>query len=270
MGEIMRLRSVLCGVVLIALAGEACAADMPDFLRGSQTVINASGPVRWDGVYVGAHGGMSVSGADFTSTDTLMTALLGRTLPVTNSSASSLGKADTTGSHFGGFVGYNWQFDDTVISVEGNYSRINNTITATDAFVGTAFAPDGNRYPFTGSGSSTLHMTDVANFRMRAGWAAGSFLPYAFVGVAAARADVSRTVAVNYTVPAGTPPFAQVTGTEDIKDRFGFGYTAGFGLDYAVMRNFFLRAEYEYANFNNFESTNAHVHNARLGAAFKF
>jgi opacity protein-like surface antigen len=270
MGEDMRLRWLLCGVVLIGMAGEACAADMPEFLRGSQTVINASGPVRWDGFYVGGQVGMSVSGADFTNTDPLMTSLLARSLPVRTSATSALGERDSTGSHFGGFIGYNWQFDDTVIGIEANYSRLDKSIGSTSVLTGTALAPDGNVYPFRADGAATVHLSDLANFRVRAGWAAGCFMPYATVGFAVARADVTRTVTVNLLTPAGTPPFAPVTGTEDVKDRFGFGYTGGFGLDYAVMRNLFVRAEYEYDYFSNFEGVNAHIHNVRLGAAFKF
>src|SRR5258708_29746957 len=68
MGEVMRLRSLLCGVVLVGMAGEACAADLSDtLLRGSQTVISAPGSSRWDGFYVGGQVGATVSGADFST-----------------------------------------------------------------------------------------------------------------------------------------------------------------------------------------------------------
>ena len=46
-GGIMR-RWLLCGVALVAMGLEAGAADMPDFLRGSQPVIAMSGGPRWD------------------------------------------------------------------------------------------------------------------------------------------------------------------------------------------------------------------------------
>ena len=268
--KVMRLRWLLCGVVLIGMVGEACAADMPEFLRGSQTVINASGPTRWDGFYFGGQVGANVSGADFTSTGPLLPALLATTGPVVSASGSGLSQRDTTGSHFGGFIGYNTQWDEVVLSVEANYSRLDKSITSNNLLMGTAFGPDGNRYPLSGSGSATMHLTDLATFRLRAGWAAGDFMPYAFVGVAAGRADVTYSVIANYVTPPGAPTFAPLTGTETLKDRLGYGFTGGFGLDYAVMRNFFLRAEYEYVYFENFEATNVHTNNVRLGAAFKF
>ena len=37
---------------------------------------------------------------------------------------------------------------------------------------------------------------------MRGGWAAGSFMPYGFVGLAIARADVSRSATISLFNPA--------------------------------------------------------------------
>ena len=60
-------RLLLCGVAIVGMGIEANAADMPDFLRGSTTVVAAPGGPRWDGFYVGAHAGWSVPGIDFTN-----------------------------------------------------------------------------------------------------------------------------------------------------------------------------------------------------------
>src|SRR5205807_3407483 len=109
-GEVMRLRSLLCGVVLAGMAGEACAADLSDtFLRGSQTVISAPGAARWDGFYVGGQVGATTSGADFSAaTKSLIVSSLASSKFVDTANVQNytfLGKADTSAASFGGFVG---------------------------------------------------------------------------------------------------------------------------------------------------------------------
>ncbi len=50
-----------------------------------------------------------------------------------------------------------------------------------------------------------------------------------------------------------------------------FGYTAGVGVDWALMQNVFLRAEYEYINFGSFYDLNdCTFRPVRLGAGVKF
>src|SRR5436305_11749306 len=100
----MRMRLFVCGVAAL-LSTAAGAADMPDFLRGSSTVITAPGGPRWDGIYVGGHVGWSVPGIDFTNNNSSASTLLGNA-GVTGVSSSPLGTQDTTATHFGAFAGY--------------------------------------------------------------------------------------------------------------------------------------------------------------------
>src|ERR1041384_2731475 len=115
------LRSLLCGLALLGWAVRRPAAERGEpFLRGSTVVAAPAGP-RWDGVYVGVHAGMSVPGIDFTNDTTYLAAVLNGT-PVTSHTASPLGNQDSSSSHFGGFIGYNTQWDSAVISFEGTYN----------------------------------------------------------------------------------------------------------------------------------------------------
>src|SRR4051794_29462341 len=98
------LRWLLCGVAIVGMGLEARAADMPDFLRGSSTVISSPSGTRWDGFYVGGHVGMSVPGIDFTNNPSSVAAGLSGT-PVTSVSSTPLGNQDSTSKHFGGFAG---------------------------------------------------------------------------------------------------------------------------------------------------------------------
>src|SRR4051794_2484039 len=91
-GRVMR-RWLLCGVAVIGLGFEASAADMPDFLRGSSTVIAAPGGPRWDGFYVGGVVGWSVPGIDFTNNTNDVRTLAGLAA-ISGPTATPLGNQD--------------------------------------------------------------------------------------------------------------------------------------------------------------------------------
>ena len=258
------LRRLLCGVAIVVTAVQAHAADLGDsFLRGSNTVISAPGGTRWDGFYVGGHVGMSVPGIDFINNTPQITALLSGP-PLTSRTATALGTHDSTGKHFGGFVGYNQQWDGAVVGVEANYHWIDKSLTATNVVSGgLALPPPSNTY--TGVGSVTSRIIDYGTLRVRGGWAAGMFMPYATFGIAVGRMDINRSVVVTPATALALPPV-----TENILNQFGYGYAAGLGVDFCLMANLFMRAEYEYVQFPDIQGLNAHMHNVRVGAALKF
>lgn len=248
---------------------------MSDFLRGSNTVISApGGGVRWEGFYVGGNLGYSVSGIDFTNNTSDITALV-RQAPVISASASALGTQDSTGVHYGGFIGYNTQWDGgAVVSFEGGYHYLNKTLTATNGING-IFSPATDFLSYSGSGTVTARIIDYGTFRIRGGWVTDSFfMPYATFGLAVGRMDVTRTVTVTpaatATTPIGTIVPTPTTVSETFTNAIGYGWTAGVGVDFALMSNLFLRAEYEYVQFPDFHGLNAHIHNMRVGAALKF
>src|SRR5580704_5885504 len=57
------MRRVLLAVAMLAMAANARAADMPDFLRGS--LSGASSTVNWQGYYVGGQGAWASSTQTF-------------------------------------------------------------------------------------------------------------------------------------------------------------------------------------------------------------
>jgi outer membrane immunogenic protein len=127
---------------------------------------------------------------------------------------------------------------------------------------------------YTAAGSVTARMIDYGTLRVRGGWAAGSFMPYATFGLAIGRMDINRTVLVTPSVTSNSPPGtvapSPFTVTENLTNQMGYGFAAGLGIDYCLMANLFIRAEYEYVQFMDFQGLNAHMHNLRVGAAFKF
>ena len=275
-GTVMR-RLLLCGVAVVGMGLEANAADMPDFLRGSSTVVAEPSGSRWDGVYVGGQAGLAYSGTDFgNSTRSLAAFMLRNTVLEGDFHPSEwavLGKGDTSGTSYGAFIGYQTQWDVAVVGIEANYNRTNLTTAATDSIARFVTTSDGFQTSVRIDGASSIHITDYATLRVRAGWAADSFLPYAFVGAAIGRADVSRSarVAAFGTNPATNQFFNfDQTATEAKNGDFAYGYAAGLGIDWCVTQNIFVRGEYEYVQFGNFNDLNTHIHTVRVAGGFKF
>ncbi|TMJ05957.1 MAG: porin family protein [Alphaproteobacteria bacterium] len=264
-------RSLLCGVALLG-AVQAHAADMGEsFLRGSSVVAAPVGP-RWDGFYLGAHVGYSVPGIDFVNNTGDIRTLAGLAA-ISNATVTPLGSQDSTSPHFGGFIGYNTQWDGAVIGVEGTYNWIGKALTAANGVTGN-YVPGNPALAYSFAGAETARIIDYGTLRMRGGWAAGMFMPYATFGLAIGRMDIDRTVGVTASATAATPPGTvvppPVAVTQSLVNQFGYGWAAGLGVDFCLLANLFVRAEYEYVQFPDVQGLNAHIHNVRLGAALKF
>ena len=91
----------------------------------------------WEGFYLGGQVGATVPGADFSNATQSLIQFMLRETTIENEQPVSdwrlLGKADTTASHYGGFIGYNWQWDQAVVGVEGHYNRTDFHLSSTDA-----------------------------------------------------------------------------------------------------------------------------------------
>ena len=102
----------------------------------------------------------------------------------------------------------------------------------------------------------------------------GNFLPYAFVGVGAARANLLRTSTVFGTQSSfDTPPIVTpffFTQTQSKENAFLFGWSVGGGVDIMALPNVFLRAEFEYLAFSPYWSLSPTMFNARAGIGYKF
>jgi outer membrane immunogenic protein len=270
--EVMR-RWLLCGVAFIGMGLQASAADMPDFLRGSSTVVAGPSGPRWDGFYIGGHVGWSLPGIDFTNDGPFLEQLT-RMGGATSVTSSALGNNDSTAVHFGGFVGYQQQWDGAVVGIEATYNWLDKSVTGNNALSGSFGAPPGN-FLYSAVGATDAHIIDYGTLRIKGGWAASSmFMPYATFGIAFGRMDLNRAVAITPLASASTPPGVPVpapfTIAESLKNQFGYGYAAGLGVDICLMANLFARVEYEYVQFPDFQALNVHMHNVRVGAALKF
>jgi outer membrane immunogenic protein len=277
-----------------ALAADYSYEDAP--LRGSYL---PDAPVRrgfsWDGIYFGAQAGRTFTNANFgnASSSQLSYILANTELQSLVSDWVTLPNGSTGNTTFGGFAGYNVQWGEIVGSVELNYNRVHSSTSAADSLgpivVPGANLPDGStvQYAVTVASSASVAINDVFTARARAGWAYDRYLPYVFGGLAVARADVMRTTSVTGTKSVTTPavtvgnviiPASTSTGTlllprspqTESRSLVAYGFTAGLGVDIAVLDNMFIRAEWEYTGFANVDDVLVNLNSVRAGVGVRF
>jgi outer membrane immunogenic protein len=190
-------RVFLALVGLAALTGTAAAADLPPRMAPAP-YYKAPAEVQvynWTGFYIGINGGGGFGRSQWDST----------------------GSFDVSGGLVGGTVGYNYQFGQAVVGVEGDidWADINGTTNSACPF-----------------GCKTTD-TWLSTVRGRLGYAADRFMP--FVTGGAAFGDVR----------ASTPGFAGASNTNA-------GWTVGAGLEFAFAGNWTAKAEYLYVDLGKF------------------
>jgi outer membrane immunogenic protein len=190
-------RVFLALVGLAALTGTAAAADLPPRMAPAP-YYKAPAEVQvynWTGFYIGINGGGGFGRSQWDST----------------------GSFDVSGGLVGGTVGYNYQFGQAVVGVEGDidWADINGTTNSACPF-----------------GCKTTD-TWLSTVRGRLGYAADRFMP--FITGGAAFGDVR----------ASTPGFAGASNTNA-------GWTVGAGLEFAFAGNWTAKAEYLYVDLGKF------------------
>jgi outer membrane immunogenic protein len=270
------MRRLLVAAIILGTVSGARAADMPDIpiLRGTQGL--SSSHVNWQGFYAGGQGGLGTSDMNFTNVTQSLAARLLFDTAIENTGGVAewpLGsKTSAHGNGYGGFVGYNSQWDDVVLSVELNYMHGKfggaQTDSRTMVFIDSTNALD----VVTNTAFASVNLSDVGSLRLRAGYAWGVFLPYVFGGVSLGRADTVRTSTISGTQTANGGagaifPF-KVSLTDAQNSRFVTGYVGGLGMDVMLISCLFLRGEWEYARYNSHIDTQ--VNTFRVGLGYKF
>ena len=279
------MRRVIYALLAFAFTPSAFADDL-SWLTGAQPAapMNVNG---WAGVYIGGQVSYSNAGGDFSNTTQgpVAFSLRETTLEaeVGPSNWPVLGQANHGATGFGGFAGYNTQFERLVLGVEANYDQANLSLIAPNTPISRQTSAGGNAYDVTISGSGSVTDLNFGTLRARAGWALGNFLPYGFAGVAVGHANVNIAATVSGIenpqnqpcTPAPAPatpacvPFS-FTGTAGKNGEWLVGFTFGGGLDVALTRNVFLRAEYEYVQFAPIANLVVNVNTVRGGLGVKF
>jgi opacity protein-like surface antigen len=203
----------------------------------------------------------------------------------------------------GAFACYDMQWQEVIIGAEVTYAHPNVTANAPTTPMGRSFtqAPDSTgsitEYDIDASANASLHLTDYATFRARAGWAANNiFLPYGFAGFAVGRGNYTSSSTVTWET-ATSSPITEIVGTQLVTipasdpvipcagletcASYGagntqngniwlYGFDAGVGVDIALMRNVFLRGEFEYLHFFPVKGITMDFATASAGIGVKF
>jgi outer membrane immunogenic protein len=271
------MRGVLLAAAMVAMSVSAQAADMPDFLRGSQGGFTP--PNAWQGFYVGGQGAWATANPTFLSTTMDQSLLAKVTAGNVISQISALsepvpaGPTEKNSVGYGAFVGYNWQWDDVVAGLEMSYLHGNfgGSISAAQQFPNGATLSDGLVHDPLVTSTQSVSITDYATFRARAGYAFGSFLPYAFGGFAMGYGTNYSSVKVNDSAGSATVPLANLPPlslSSASQNRLISGYSGGLGIDVKLVGGLFVRAEWEYVRFTQQVDTN--INSLRAGLGYKF
>ena len=295
------MRRSLTALWLIALMSNAFAGEfeLPS-LRGVSPYVPAPQTYTlWSGSYLGGQLGGSIAGVDFASSvgPLVSFAVRNSVLESHVTNWTTLSKGDTSAASYGGFIGYNSQWDEVTLGIEANFTHSSLSKSASDSlsrtFLDNTNAPAGHEYTYdaTVAASASVKLTDFATFRVRGGWAAGDFMPYGFAGLAIGRADIVRSATVTATRTDSfnlvvTDPFTGVVTivpqsittnlllpgpqTQSQTGAYALGYTVGAGMDFLVAQNIFVRGEWEFVQFPNIKYINVNINTVRLGAGIKF
>jgi outer membrane immunogenic protein len=286
-------RSWAALAVILGLSGglfsPAFAADhdLPNvpILRGSAqppAPVVSVGPAtftRWSGFYFGGDFSFNNGTSDFSSATApgvefaLQSTVVQQTF--TPSQLSLLGKGVGDAFGGGGFLGYNTQWQDLVLGVEGNYmhTSVNTAATTPSTFqIARAFNPAaGNVTSISLSkASGSLSLTDYGEARFRAGYVVGNFLPYGFVGMAVGMGSYSISTHLDLFCGAlECTGFPLDPGSSQSNALF-WGYSVGAGLDWKLTPNLFLRGEFDFDQFAPISNISLALISGRVGAGFKF
>jgi opacity protein-like surface antigen len=311
------MHRLLIALGLMGLISPAFAADYelppPVPIRpASSTPTYVVGPpnpqYHWGGVYGGVQGGYSSATVNFGTAASEISAIL-RGNPILQDQqisqwpVFSSSSGDANSASFGGFIGYNYEWEDVILGLELNYNHFLSLSTSisgsvTQSFTDSTNLPAGHHYfydPFKVTAQSAINITDIATFRARAGWEAGSFLPYAFGGLAVGRADTSTSATVSYTAtdipdvqtpptpplgflpslscpptPSSNCPTNPTQAATGQNGAYAYGVATGVGVDIALTSHVFARGELEYIFFPPVNGIQFSLWSARVGAGVKF
>jgi outer membrane immunogenic protein len=280
------MRRVIFALLAFAFAPSAFAQDFNWLSVPPATNVPVVG--GWAGFYLGGQFSFSGANGDFANSTQGPLAFVLRDLTLESVVAPSnwqvLGQANHDDWGFGGFIGYNTQYERLVLGVEANYDQANLSLTAPDSPISRRTSAGGNTYDVTISGSGAVTDLNFGTLRGRAGWALGNFLPYVFGGVAIGHANVNIAGTASgvenpQNAPCGPTPVSPTTpacvpfsftGTAGKNGEWMYGFAVGAGLDVALTRHVFLRGEYEFVQFAPISSLTVSVNTVRGGLAVKF
>ena len=244
-----RIVVALLGATALSV-GVANAADLP--MKAPPYFPPMAAPSNWTGWYIGANAGWVGSASDTinnTGTDTgaggLGTGITSGAIPT----STNLGYDGFIG---GGQIGYNWQINNWVFGLEGDFdgasAKANSTIGPITI---PGFVPQTTTY--------SRELDWLATVRGRVGFTATpDLLLYATGGLAVGQTKIGNSFICPTCVPAASTEATTVNTTTDTSA----GWTVGAGLEWMFAPNWSVKAEYLYVDLGNHDSTITYTYGA--------
>lgn len=230
MKQIAFAASFLCATIVSAAAA--------DLAPRTYTKAPVAAVPNWGGFYVGGNAGYAWGQADMTGTMQAPAPFLAIDAAAVNTATSP--RLKSNGATGGIQAGYNWEDQHAVFGIEADFDafHLRGNTTSTVAFPSTL--PGGVAFPPTTFFTPTASVSTDWLFtgRGRLGWANDHWLIYATGGVAVTNVKVNQSIAL----------LAPFTFNESISST-RVGWTVGAGFEYAVDRNWSVKAEYLYLDF---------------------
>ena len=202
--------AIIAAASTVVFSPVASAADMP--VKAPPRVSVPPPVYNWTGFYVGGHVGY----------------LWGRTHVEEEGTVVEDG-APTNGVIGGALAGYNWQYNQFVFGLEGDFGWTNAKGTGTAQQTTTITTQAPNKYDFDWTG----------HVRGRVGYAADRWLFFVAGGLAIADFNFHEGAITTTTVVVPPPGGTYV------------GWSIGGGIEYAITQNLLGRVEYLYDHFGH-------------------
>jgi outer membrane immunogenic protein len=273
------MRLSVFAAALFALPGLASAADYglpppPDEYESAPVQFN------WGGIYGGIHAGYA--NADF-KLEPLARALAAdayydRTAKEVATGFARIDNASKAGPGYGAFLGYNWDWQGAVVGVEAEF-------TAFSGLEGEGIMEiDGRRrtigsvdYGVRSEGEAEAQLKNITLLKLRGGVPMGTFMPYGTVGFALGYQSLNahyRSIATERKLDENGYPAEDIyrgdANSSINKTGYVAGFGAGLGVDWAVLPNLLLRAEYQYIAFSSFKGLETNVNMVKAGVGFRY
>lgn len=273
--------------VVVGFAAACCggqSAMAADFfgsaLRGSIAPPVYQDVSPWDGFYVGGSAGYT--SGDFKpksgAYSTIAPQVRGTSLDAATNLRQDLSPnaKNARDGAYGGIIGYNTTWEDVVLGVEADYNRTNLKGDSQLQVGRQVIDSLGVLHQYTASSQVASKVTDIASIRARVGYAYGDALPFLTLGVglihgtSTVNASITDQGTDTATPPKYAPFVVTYSGGYRNRDKWAAGLAAGAGIDYALTRSLFVRAEYQYMRFTSFGGTEVNLNSARVSMAAKF
>jgi outer membrane immunogenic protein len=239
-------------VALLTIALSATAASAADLAARTYTKAPMMAPVySWTGFYLGLNAGGAWS--DSNATTSTVFSPVGYFATTSVPAIGTVGNQNLNRTSFTGGLtgGYNWQINNAVIGIEGDFNYLGFKKSVSGSAIYPCCAPTA----FTVNTSASADW--LATLRGRVGFlATPALLLYGTGGLAVANVRSSYLFTDTFD---GARESASISSTR-------YGWTAGAGAEYALQNGWSIKAEYLYVDLGRASTTSTNLTTGTLGA----